>query len=314
MNSRVSRTTERRRNRETWGSAALPRVQSLANEAKLGADVGACMSCLVCHEQRPLVGVACAECLEALRPAFAITPEQVRMRGGRGATTSVLVDSWGRTHALRRRTVVGRVLDEEGLEILDATISRQHACLELRDDTWFVRDFGSSNGTFVEGQRIEAETPLRDGERVRFGAVELFFLDAITAPPDVDTNALGGFTVRDPLRGATTQPLPKRIAIELREPTGGGGGVAVIDGKPVQLTVPQFELVALLYQRAQSGKSGFVPASELVHTLSLDSVEPSEDHIRQLVRRLRRVLFKAGISGLVESRYGSGYRLALLRS
>src|SRR5690606_29026863 len=98
-----------------------------------GTDVGVCMSCLVCHEQRPLVGVACAECLEGLKPAFAITPEQLRMRGG-PPTTSVLVDPWGRAHALPRRTVVGRVLDEDGLEILDATISRQHALLELRDE------------------------------------------------------------------------------------------------------------------------------------------------------------------------------------
>lgn len=271
------------------------------------------MSCLVCHQERKVSGAACAECLEELNPAIAITPEQVRMHGAQ-PTTAVLVDLWGRTHPVQRRTVVGRVVeDEEGLMILDATISRRHAVLELRDDAWHLHDFGSANGTYIEGRRIEEDTRIRDGERVKFGAVSFFFLDGVTAPPDIDTSALVGLTVRDPI-GGVPAPVAKPITIELREPTGGGGGVAVIDGRPVQLTLPQFELIALLYQRAQGGGEGFVSASELAGTLSLDSAEPSEDHVRQLVRRLRRVLFKAGINNLIESRYGAGYRLVLLRA
>ena len=78
--------------------------------------------------------------------------------------------------------------------------------------------------------------------------------------------------------------------------------------------MPQFELLEMLYKRAQDGGHGFVTVPELVRTLSLDSTEPNEDHVRQLVRRLRRGLFKAGINGLIESKYGCGYRLSLLRS
>lgn len=270
------------------------------------------MSCLVCHEQRELLGVACAECLEELKPAIAITPEQVRARGA-AATTAVLVDPWGRAHPVPQRSIIGRGLDD-GLVILDPTTSRRHAALELRDGAWWLRDFGSANGTYVEGRRIDGETRLRDGDQVRFGEVKLFFLDEVLAPPDVDTGSLGAFTVRGPFRRAQSEPPAAQLTIELREPTGGGGGVAVIDGIPVQLTLPQFELIALLWQRARGGTGGFVHASELVRTLSLDSAEPGEDHVRQLVRRLRRILFKAGIDGLVESRYGSGYRLALLRT
>lgn len=264
-------------------------------------------ACLVCHELRDVIGAVCAECLDELRPKIAITPEQVRIHGGE-PTTAALVDPWGRAHALRKQTVIGR--EPGGLRILDATISRRHAEIELRDGGWWLKDFGSANGTYVEGRRLEAEQELqlRDGERVTFGEIRFFFLDGVSAPPDIDTSSLRGLTVRGPMTEA------KPLLIELREPSGGGGGVAVIEGKPVQLTLPQFELVELLYRRAQRDSSMFMPASELARTLSLDSSEPGEDHVRQLVRRLRRVLFKAGISGLVESRYGSGYRLVLLRS
>lgn len=276
------------------------------------------MTCLVCREQRETTGVACVECLDELVPAIAITPEQVIMRGAQ-PTPAALVDPWGRLHRLHRRTMIGREHEEEGLRILDATMSRRHACLELRGDTWTLRDLGSSNGTYVEDCSFGTVMPIRDGERIRFGSVAFFFLDDVGAAPQAPDASLDGFTVKGPI-SITTKEIPrldvKTISIELREPTGGGGGVVIVDGKAVQLTVPQFELVSILYQRARVGSEhesirGFVHPTELIRSLSLESSIPSEDHVRQLVRRLRRVLFKAGLENVIESRYGAGYRLRL---
>lgn len=275
------------------------------------------MTCLVCREQRETTGVACAECLDELALTIAITPEQVSMHGAH-PTPAALVDPWGRLHRLQRRTTIGREHEDEGLRILDATISRRHAILELRGDTWTLRDLGSSNGTYVEDCSFGTVMPIRDGERIRFGSLAFFFLDEVGAAPQVDTS-LEGFTVKGPVV-LKTKELPrldvKDISVELREPTGGGGGVAIIDGKVVQLTLPQYELVSILYQRARVGSEhesirGFVHPTELIRSLSLESAVPSEDHVRQLVRRLRRVLFKAGIENVIESRYGAGYRLRL---
>jgi hypothetical protein len=276
------------------------------------------MSCLVCHEERETTGVACAECLEELHPTIAITPEQVSVHG-RQPTAAALVDPWGRLLRLHRRTMVGREIDSDGLTILDATISRRHACVEQRGETWTLRDLGSSNGTYVEDCNFGTVMPIRDGERIRFGSVAFFFLDSVGELPQVEAVALDGYTARGPVV-LKTKELPritvKDITVELRQPTGGGAGVAVFDGKPVQMTLPQFELVSILYQRAQIASEhadvrGFVHPTELVRLLSLESTTPSEDHVRQLVRRLRRVLFKAGISNVIESRYGAGYRLRL---
>jgi pSer/pThr/pTyr-binding forkhead associated (FHA) protein len=286
---------------EPWGSGSTGRRVSGETD-----DV----NCLVCHEPRELVGGACSECLEAIRPAIKITPEQVSMRSNSETrTTSLLIDPWGRVRPVDRTTIIGRVLEGTGLTILDATISRRHAVIELRDNDWYVDDYQSANGTWVEGKRIQGRTVLRDGERMRVGEVSFFFLDPVTAPPNIDTSSLHGFTVRGSIEATT----PSDIAIELREPVGGGAGIAVIDGKAIGLTVPQFELVSLLYERTTHSSNSYIHVSELVRTLSLDSTEPSEDNVRQLVRRLRRVLFKAGIPGLIESRYGMGYRLLLTR-
>jgi predicted component of type VI protein secretion system len=201
------------------------------------------------------------------------------------------------------------------MTIFDATISRRHATIELRGDSWVIVDEGSANGCYVEGQRVQGEMRVRDGQRIQLGDVRFFLIDE-SAAYHVAAGAaavLGSHTARGALP-APEPEKPQRMTLELREPTGGGGGVAIIDGTSVSLTVPQLELMQLLHDRARQGGDGFVHSSELIRRISLDSSDPNEDHIRQLVRRLRRVLYNAGIKGLIESGYGVGYRLALVRS
>ena len=53
---------------------------------------------------------------------------------------------------------------------------------------------------------------------------------------------------------------------------------------------------------------GFVRSSELIADLSWDTREPSENHVKQLVRRVRRALIKSEIGDLIESRHRFGNR------
>jgi len=57
----------------------------------------------------------------------------------------------------------------------DPTLSRLHAVLERYEAGWCVRDLGSRNGTFVNGQRIWSERPLRPGDELRVGASRLVY-------------------------------------------------------------------------------------------------------------------------------------------
>lgn len=59
----------------------------------------------------------------------------------------------------------------------DAYVSRRHARITYLQDRYWITDLGSSNGTYLNDQRLEANqaVPLRHGDRIRMGQVELTF-------------------------------------------------------------------------------------------------------------------------------------------
>ncbi len=59
------------------------------------------------------------------------------------------------------------------VQIAETTVSRQHAIFVVAPGNVRLRDLGSSNGTFVNGERVDGEIPLADGDRVVVGEAEL---------------------------------------------------------------------------------------------------------------------------------------------
>ncbi|MER3416751.1 MAG: hypothetical protein C4297_11145 [Gemmataceae bacterium] len=48
-------------------------------------------------------------------------------------------------------------------------VSKRHCAVLLREGKAFVRDFGSTNGTFVNGQQVQGEKELHNGDEIRVG-------------------------------------------------------------------------------------------------------------------------------------------------
>ncbi len=55
------------------------------------------------------------------------------------------------------------------LKLADAQTSRKHAEISLQNNTWLIRDLGSTNGTWVNGQKITQITELEVGDRIVMG-------------------------------------------------------------------------------------------------------------------------------------------------
>jgi predicted Zn finger-like uncharacterized protein len=71
------------------------------------------------------------------------------------------------------RIILGRAGADINLD--DAEASRQHAAVEILGDHAILRDLGSTNGTFVELQRIQQQVLTNQGE-FRIGSHVLMFI------------------------------------------------------------------------------------------------------------------------------------------
>jgi adenylate cyclase len=69
---------------------------------------------------------------------------------------------------------IGRA-DYNDLVVPDPSVSTSHAKLQRREGVWVLVDLDSTNGTFVDGERVKGEAPLAPGTTVRFGDVQLVF-------------------------------------------------------------------------------------------------------------------------------------------
>ena len=93
----------------------------------------------------------------------------------------------GEARRFHRSLRIGRAPDND-LVLPQTTVSGFHACIQWRDDGFFVKDLGSSNGTTLDGSAVNGWTPLEAGAVVGFGpdarwSVEL--LDRVAQAPTV---------------------------------------------------------------------------------------------------------------------------------
>ena len=95
--------------------------------------------------------------------------------------------SW-RLALTRDRSTVGRGGENDVVVGDDPTASDLHAVLERFPAGWCVADLGSSNGTWVNGERIWTSRRLRDGDEVRVGQTRLLFHDPL-GPAGAKTEA-----------------------------------------------------------------------------------------------------------------------------
>jgi hypothetical protein len=136
--------------------------------------------------------------------------------------TPYLSDPTGREHHLTGDSIViGRAV-ENNIVVTSKRVSREHA--RVRRDGWRVvlEDLGSTNGTFLNDERVLSPTALHDEDRIKIGDVVLTFHD-----PDI--------TFRD-------TPFPK-LEVDVT------AGVVRVDRRAVTLAPKEFALLAYLCER-----------------------------------------------------------------
>ena len=77
--------------------------------------------------------------------------------------------------------------DKCTFQIIDPQISRHHLQVKLNSETngHLAIDFTSANGVFLNGKRIEAETPLANGDLIQLGNTSIIY--SVDDDPDAQT-------------------------------------------------------------------------------------------------------------------------------
>ena len=83
-----------------------------------------------------------------------------------GPTQSIVIQAGDETRIFRTEFTAGR---QGSLVVGDEHASGQHALFEPAHGYWYVKDLGSTNGTFLNGRRIYASQRLKKGDKVRIG-------------------------------------------------------------------------------------------------------------------------------------------------
>ena len=122
------------------------------------------------------------------------------------------------THEL---IILGRAAECD-VVLADQRVSRRHAEVRRQEEGFILRDLGSTNGTWLNGRRLNAPALLHDGDVIEIGSAR--------------------FTFRDPDATLETSHFPRLVVDEAT-------GDIWVDRRPVQLSPKQYALFSLLWSR-----------------------------------------------------------------
>jgi len=191
-----------------------------------------------------------------------------------------LCDPSKQEHLLEQAmTRLGRGL-ENGIVIVSKRASREHAHIRRDGRRTFLDDMGSTNGTFLNGERVLGSAQLRDGDQISIGEIMFIFHD-----PDTTTRET---------------PFPE-LEVNAK------AGVVRLNRHTVQLSPKEFSLLAYLYQN----RGKVCSKDEIGRTVWSEYQSGIYDYqIENLIRRLRtKIESDANSPVLLITVRGLGYKL-----
>jgi pSer/pThr/pTyr-binding forkhead associated (FHA) protein len=143
------------------------------------------------------------------------------------ASTGVLANLLVRSGTLRGRRFsikvpvvnVGRA-DYNDIALPEESVSTTHAKLQRREGIWMLVDLESTNGTMVDGQKVEGEVPLAPGALIRFGDVQTIF-----EPTDdtIDPKKGSSTKIIDSIKEVAAVSGSRKATTEAPPPVSQGG-------------------------------------------------------------------------------------------
>ncbi|MBU1662896.1 MAG: FHA domain-containing protein [Chloroflexi bacterium] len=196
------------------------------------------------------------------------------------ASIPYLNDPTGQEHPLGNAvTRMGRAVENE-IVILDKRSSREHALIRRDGRKVLLEDLGSTNGTYLNGERLQQAVQLRDGDQIKVGDV--------------------AFVFHDPEMTSVETPFPELdVNLEAAE--------VRVDRRLVQLSSKEFALLTHLYEN----RGKVCSKDEIGQVVWSEYQQGIFDYqIENLVRRLRtKIESDPNAPQLLITMRGLGYKL-----
>lgn len=196
------------------------------------------------------------------------------------AEVPFFTDPTGREHLLAGESMtIGRAVESD-IVITSRRVSREHSRVERQGRHVMLTDLGSTNGTFLNGERVLAPARLRDGDSVSIGDVALVF--------------------HDPESTFLETPFPE-LDVDV------AAGTVRVDRRLVELSPKEFALLAYLYEH----RGQVCSKDDIGYAVWPEYQQGVYDYqIENLVRRLRsRIEPDANNPQLLITLRGLGYKL-----
>jgi pSer/pThr/pTyr-binding forkhead associated (FHA) protein len=197
-----------------------------------------------------------------------------------GNTVPFFTDPTGREHLLTgEATTIGRAVESD-IVITSRRVSREHARVQRRGRRLVLVDLGSTNGTFLNDERVLAPVELRDGDRLSIGDVVLVY--------------------HDPESTFLDTPFPE-LEVDV------AAGVVRVDRRVIALSPKEFALLAYLHEH----RGQVCSKDDIGSAVWPEYQEGIYDYqIENLVRRLRsRIESDPATPQLLLTTRGRGYKL-----
>ncbi len=191
-----------------------------------------------------------------------------------------LIDAAGKEHQLADLvSTIGRGVEND-IVIVSKRVSREHARIRREGRKLLLEDLDSTNGTYLNDQRLLSPQVLRDGDQVTVGDIT--------------------FTFHDPDTTTRETPFPD-LEIDL------DAGLVRLNRSPVSLSPKEFALLAYLYKN----RGKVCSKEEIGEAVWAEYQEGIFDYqIENLVRRLRtKIEIDPNAPVILLTVRGLGYRL-----
>lgn len=207
----------------TPGGESTQMVSAPAFEA---TQYSANVDCPVCHTPNPPSEMYCMDCGFLLNSAPVDVSDVPKPE-----SVGKLVSTDGALEFPLKRgeNSIGR--ESSDVLLNNSTVSRKHGRIFVEDAGVFVEDMGSTNGTFVDGAKLDPnqKIEIKDGSEVTVGSVVLRFIAPEVAESEPVTPEPTQEVAAEPVDESPSDESPAESAGQL-VPKDGGAALTLIEG------------------------------------------------------------------------------------